>query len=253
MDPKLQSHLDRIGVTDLSDPQSVWMLLHADLGDRAHLIHRYELEAASRGITLEHLTDEDRRRMRGEVLPVLLPGFKEQGGVTQPDPIVVVGYDPAWAQRYAEIESCLREALQDIDVVIEHMGSTAVPDLVAKPVIDIMVGVPDVEDEAAYVAAIEQCGVSLRSSDEGHRYFRPLSPLPRTVQVHVVDTGSAWHRRHLLFRDYLRAHPEAASAYGDLKKRMAEMHRTDRLAYNAAKTDFILDHLELAEQWARGT
>ena len=113
-----------------------------------------------------------------------------------------------------------------------------------------MVGVPDVDRESSYVDGIERCGVSLRSGDEGHRYFRPLAPLPRTVQVHVVDSGSEWQRRHLLFRDYLRSHSDAATAYGDLKKRLAVTYRDDRLAYNAAKTDFILDHMELAEAWA---
>ena len=163
----------------------------------------------------------------------------------------MVDYDAAWRRRFEELRTCLAAALGTLEVVIEHMGSTAVPGLAAKPVIDVMVGVPDVEDESSYVAGIERCGVSLRSSDAGHRYFRPLSPLPRTVQVHVVDAGSEWHRRHVLFRDYLRAHPDAVAAYGDLKKALARAYRTDRLAYNAAKTDFILDHMEFAETWAR--
>ena len=250
MDDRLRGHLERLELSDFGDPLAVWLALHADLGERATLIHRYELEAASRGVGVGDLTIEDRRGMRSEVLPVLLPGFREQAGVTQPDPIIVVDYDPVWPERFGQIRSRLASALEGPDVVIEHMGSTAVPGLASKPVIDIMVAVPDVEQESSYVAAIEQCGVSLRSSDEGHRYFRPLEPLPRTVQVHVVDAGSEWHRRHMLFRDYLRAHPDVATAYGDLKKRLAATYRNDRLAYNAAKTDFILDIMEIAEKWA---
>ncbi len=249
MDSKLQDHLRRLGLSDLSDPHTVWVALHADVGDRATLIHRYELEAASRGINVAQLTDADRTAMQMEVLPILLPGWQSTGDASPIDPIDVLDYDDAWPARFEVTKACLQAALSQLDVVIEHVGSTAVPGLSAKPIIDIMVAVPDVEDEESYVAAIESCGVTLRSSDEGHRYFKPMPPLPRVMQIHVAEADGGWHHRHLLFRDYLRAHPEAAAEYGALKKGLAKTYRNDRLAYNAAKTDFILDHMELAEAW----
>jgi len=251
MDRKLQALLEAAGLDpgDLADPFETWLGLHRAIGERATLIERYELEAASRGVGVGDLKEDDRMRMRREVLPVLFPGWEEAAGVTTPDPIIVVDYDPTWQTRFKEIAGCLGAALDGIGPVIEHIGSTAVGGLAAKPVIDIMVAVPDAADEAAYVSSIESCGVMLRSRDDGHRYFRPQPPQRRTVQIHVVDLGSDWQHRHLLFRDYLCAHPDAVAAYGDLKKNLAIRYRYDRLAYNAAKTGFILDEMAKAERW----
>ncbi len=249
MDDKLQEHLDRLGLADIEDPQAAWLALHAEIGARATLLHRYQLEAASRGVGVAELAGPDRREMQRQVLPVLFPGWQPTSDGTGTDPIIVTAYDPSWPDRFEEYRACLVESLDGLKAVVEHIGSTAVPGLAAKPVIDIMVAVPDSDDEASYVAAIERCGVQLRSKDDGHRYFRPLPPLPRTVQIHVVDLGSEWQRTHVLFRDYLRAHPGAAKAYGEMKRGLAVTFRDDRLAYNAAKTEFILDHMEKAERW----
>lgn len=239
------------GIPAGDDPGPTWLRLHHAIGRRATLIDRYELEASALGVAVADLSFDDRVRMQMEVLPVLFPGWSRTGEASPIDPIVVADYDPAWKERFELKRRCLAIALHPLDVVIEHIGSTAVPGLAAKPVIDIMVAVPDVEDEVSYVAAIESCGVSCRSRDDGHRYFKPLPPATRTVQIHVVDQGSAWQRDHILFRDYVRAHPEAARQYGDLKKKLAITHRQDRLAYNAAKTDFILDHMEIAKRWGQ--
>jgi GrpB-like predicted nucleotidyltransferase (UPF0157 family) len=123
--------------------------------------------------------------------------------------------------------------------------------LPAKPVIDVQVSVTDVADEGVYVPQIEACRVALRSRDDVHRYFRPAGSLPRDVQIHVCNVDSEWERVHLLFRDYLRAHDDAAAAYAAMKRDRAARYRDDRIAYNEAKTEFILGQLELAERWAR--
>jgi GrpB-like predicted nucleotidyltransferase (UPF0157 family) len=133
---------------------------------------------------------------------------------------------------------------------IEHIGSTAVPGLAAKPVIDVQVAVPDVTDEKGFAPALEGLGLPLRTREPGHRYFRPPRGRPREVQVHVCDAGGRWERTHLLFRDYLRAHRGAREAYSALKRTLAAEFRHDRWAYNEAKTGFILDSLEAAERWA---
>jgi GrpB-like predicted nucleotidyltransferase (UPF0157 family) len=143
--------------------------------------------------------------------------------------------------------------LGEAAVRIEHAGATAVPGLLAKPVIDIQVSVCDVEDEASYVPPIEDLGVPLRLREPGHRYFRPAGDQPRAVQIHVCGVGGEWERDHLLFRDYLRADPEARDAYARLKRDLADRYRDDRLAYNEAKTGFILDTLSEAYSWAERT
>ena len=184
-----------------------------------------------------------------EVLAARDPGMElhgEPGG----DPVEVVPYDPAWPAAFAGWRDCLTAALGATARRVEHIGSTAVPGLAAKPVLDIQVAVPEVTDEMAFRPALEGLGLPLRAREPGHRYFRPPRGRPREVQVHVCDAGGSWERAHLLFRDYLRSHPGAREAYSALKRDLAAGFRGDRWAYNEAKTGFILDALLEAEEWA---
>jgi GrpB-like predicted nucleotidyltransferase (UPF0157 family) len=107
-----------------------------------------------------------------------------------------------------------------------------------------------VEDEASYRPAIESEGFELRWIEPHHRYFRPPPELARTAHIHVCTTSSTWERNHLLFRDYLRAHAEAARDYAALKERLATEYRQDRIGYTDAKTGFIEGTLVRAEEWA---
>lgn len=254
MDTDLEKRLAAAGVDPalITDPEEAWLRLHDRFGLRATLVDRYALEAKYRGIPSGDLSHEDRRRLTRSVLEVHYPGM-ELIGPTGGDPIQVDAYDDQWPALFASWRKRLITALGETAVRIDHVGSTAVPDLAAKPVIDIQLSVPDVEDEDAYVAGIESLGVPLRLREPGHRYFRPPPDEPRIVQIHVCATGSDWERRHLLFRDYLRSHHEARDAYGALKLELAARYRNDRIAYNEAKTGFILDTLELADRWADET
>lgn len=162
------------------------------------------------------------------------------------EPVRVVPYDPAWPARFEVFRDRLAAVLGPVAGRIEHVGSTSVPGLPAKPVIDIQVSVPDVEAEAAYRPPIESCGWPLSAREPGHRYFRPPNGAPRVVQVHVCSVGSAWERNHLLFRDHLRTHPETAEAYAALKRRLAAEHGHDRLLYTDLKSPFILGVLRRA-------
>lgn len=257
MDEALAAKLEAIGLTstDFGEPGEAWLRLHRRFGRRATLVDRYELEAAARGVTVEGLDDELRGQLTREVLKAHWPGFEIVPGSDRAsaDPIEVVDYDPRWPERFHSWRERLARELGPAAQLIEHVGSTAVPGLPAKPVIDVQVSVPDLDDEASYVAPIERVGVALRSRDAEHRYFRPAGQRARDGQVHVCAAGSAWEREHVLFRDYLRANADAAAAYGRLKRRLAERYRADRIAYNEAKTGFILDHMELAERWAADT
>lgn len=169
------------------------------------------------------------------------------------DPIEVVDYDPLWPARFEDMRDRLAASLGGLALRIDHVGSTAVPGLPAKAVVDIQVSVPDVEDSDAYRGPIEEHGFALRFVEPGHRYLRPRPGVPRLWQVHVCQVASEWERVHLLFRDFLRAHPAEAAAYAALKKALAEQHRHDRIAYNDAKTPWIGAALERAEAWAGRT
>ncbi len=177
-------------------------------------------------------------------------GARQIGAGRGDDPIAIVEYDATWPDLFEQMRSRLTEVLGPTAVRIEHVGSTAVPGLPAKPVVDIQVSVPDVDDDDSYREPIESLGFQLRWIEAGHRYFRPPARLPRIWQVHVCGAGSDWERVHLLFRDYLRAHPQVAYEYGAMKKRLAGMYATDRIRYTDEKGPFIDAVIEAAEEWA---
>ena len=192
-----------------------------------------------------------------------MPQFKDSiaaGGFVVPtsksrssDPIEIVAWDPAWPLRFEEMRARLARALGETAVRIEHVGSTAIPDMVAKPIVDIQISVRDVDDDDAFRGPIEAQGFELRFIEPGHRYFRPPPGIHRDYQVHVCEVGSDWERVHLLFRDYLRAHPEVATEYGRMKLRLAMQHKNERIAYNDDKSGFIDAVVKVGEEWARQT
>ena len=153
--------------------------------------------------------------------------------------VVVVDYDPNWPRRFEAEKARIEAALGGIAVVVEHVGSTAVPGLFAKPIIDIMVGLRRLADGERCVAPLDALGYEFRG-DGGipdHCFFRKGQP--RTHHVHMVEHGSAFWNDHVSFRDRLRASPDLARRYGELKKRLAVEYRTRREEYTEAKTPFI--------------
>jgi GrpB-like predicted nucleotidyltransferase (UPF0157 family) len=168
-------------------------------------------------------------------------------------PLAVAGYDPAWPCTYERWRQRIGAALGRTAIRIEHVGSTSVPGLTAKPIVDIQVSVADLSRESLYVAPLQAAGLVLRSRDELHRYFRPPASQPREVHVHVCAAGGRWERDRLLYRDYLRAHPAACRRYAGAKQAAARRWSDDGWAYTDAKTVVILGILEQAEHWAAAT
>lgn len=214
------------------------------------MIDLYELVARPRGLRPEQLPLAERRALVARALPVMWPGFgiapNSDRGV---EPIELAAYDPIWPRRFEQWSESLLAALPERPSLIAHVGSTAVPGLPAKPVIDILVSVADPDEEAGYVPAIEDLGVQLRSRDDQRRFFRPFAGRPRDVQIHVARSGGDWERRHLLFRDYLRAHPRAAAEYLEAKRAAAATWADDRYAYTDAKGVTIRKLMAEAERW----
>ncbi len=223
-------------------------------GDRPTVVDLYELVARPRGLSAEQLPVEERLRLSNRALSEMVPGFEV---VPESDRgmelIQLAPYDPKWPARFDAWKRRLSLALTQTARRIDHVGSTAVPGMAAKPVIDIQVSVDDMRDEAAYVPAIESLGVQLRSRDDDHRFFRPFPRRPRDVHIHVCNVGSAWERRHLLFVDYLRATATAREAYLQAKHAALARWADDRIAYTEAKDDVILAITAQADVWARHT
>ena len=171
------------------------------------------------------------------------------GGREKPA-IRVVRYDPSWAARFEHERARIAEALGPVAQRIDHIGSTAVAGLCAKPIVDIDVSVEDPDLEASYLPALERAGYRLRVREPGHRMLRSAR---RDVHVHVCAAGSAWQRRHLLFRDWLRADASDRARYSEVKRQLAGRDWADMNEYAAAKTAVIDEITQRAERWARLT
>jgi GrpB-like predicted nucleotidyltransferase (UPF0157 family) len=169
-------------------------------------------------------------------------------------PVEIVPYDPSWPIRFEEEAGVLRRTLKPWLVgPIEHIGSTAVPGLGAKPVIDIMAAVRTLSDSRPAVAAATAIGYCYSPYQiELEHWFCKPSLACRTHHLHLVPLGTPQWRRPIAFRDYLRAHGDVAAEYEALKRRLAQEHRLDREAYTQAKTSFVRRITDVALEMGYG-
>jgi GrpB-like predicted nucleotidyltransferase (UPF0157 family) len=156
------------------------------------------------------------------------------------DPIVVVASDPGWPARFLQLRDRLAAALGPLAIRIEHVGSTAVPGLAAKPIIDLDVVIATRDDLPAVIDRLRPLGYR-HQGDLGVPGREAFASPPGSPPHHLYPctSASAALARHLALRDLLRADPPAARAYADLKRSLAARFRHDRAAYADAKTDFI--------------
>lgn len=175
--------------------------------------------------------DEDLARvMLGEVRPPL------------DGPVMLAEHDRAWPEHYAALARVIREALGDAAVLVEHVGSTAVPGLVAQPIIDVVLAVADSADEGAYVAALEAQGYALCIREPGwyeHRMLTRRASGEPDVNLHVFSTGCPEIDRMLLFRDRLRADPAERERYAAVKRELAAQPWRHVQNYADAKTAVV--------------
>ena len=186
-------------------------------------------------------------------------------------PVIIVDYDAEWPTHFERYRDEIVQACGSLIEHVEHVGSTSVPGLAAKPIIDILVGVGDAElidvsgepvvipgdgrnvvpvgpeRHVALVNAIKGIGHVYRAENGipgrllwGHRGLEP------GCHIHLVLTGSRFWIDHLAFRDHLRAHPETAAEYAALKRKLSDEYGRDRIGYTDAKTDFVRACLEAA-------
>ncbi|HET9781900.1 MAG TPA: GrpB family protein [Candidatus Dormibacteraeota bacterium] len=208
--------------------------------------------ARSKGLQPHELTAEDRAALSHRFLQATEPSFEVAPGSDRAlDRIELVAYDPEWPRRFEAWRQQLATALGATARRIDHFGSTSIPGMPAKPVIDIQIRVDDMAREELYVPQIEALGVQLRSRDDDHRFFRPFAGRPRDVHIHVCNLGSEWARKDLLFAAYLRHDAAARAEYLWGKQLAAERWADDRIAYTEAKTEVVKTIAVRAEQWAR--
>jgi GrpB-like predicted nucleotidyltransferase (UPF0157 family) len=161
-------------------------------------------------------------------------------------PIVLADYAPEWPALFAREERRIRAILGDQVVRIDHVGSTSVPGLAAKPIIDISLAVPDSSDEPAYVPALEAAGYVLRIREPDWHEHRLFKGPDTDINLHVFTVGSEEIEKHLRFRDWLRTHPEDRDRYLSTKRELAARRWKYVQHYADAKTQVIVDILARA-------
>jgi GrpB-like predicted nucleotidyltransferase (UPF0157 family) len=169
------------------------------------------------------------------------------------NPVVVVEYDPGWPELFQSLRGRIVTALGGLATAVEHVGSTAVAGLAAKPIIDMDVllvsgdALPAAIERLATLGYVHQGDLGI---PEREAFLTPPGDSPH--HLYVCPPQSREFRRHLAFRDYLRSHPEEAKAYGDLKQALALKFSQDRAAYMAGKGGFVAELLERALSSERG-
>jgi len=158
--------------------------------------------------------------------------------------IKVVPYDPLWPERFQEEKAQIYQLIGAYLSHIEHIGSTAVLGLAAKPTIDLMVGIRQMTQAQSCITPLNGLGYIYVPEFEQdlpeRRYLYKVNPNgDHTHHIHMVEEGTDFWRRHLLFRDALRSHPDMAQAYAQLKIELAQRYAQDREAYTRGKNDFI--------------
>ncbi|WP_440111712.1 GrpB family protein [Paenibacillus sp. QZ-Y1] len=164
----------------------------------------------------------------------------------------IAPYDPAWRNLFLETGSKLREALGEKAVRIDHVGSTSIIGMDAKPIIDIQISVFEYENLADYKHEIEAVGFVFREEnpDKTKRYFREV-PGNRRTHVHVRRAGSFSEQMNLLFRDYLREHPEDRLKYGEDKHRLMGLYKQQRHKYVEGKGPMVWSIVQKAHIWSQ--
>ena len=158
--------------------------------------------------------------------------------------VIIVDYNPQWPHMYEEERARIQDAIGDCLIDIQHVGSTSIPGLSAKPILDIMPVIREISLVASCVKPLEVLGYAYFGENgiPGRHYFRKptgITTKPHLVHLHILEKGHDQWAMMLLFRDYLRLHPESALQYDVLKRELAEKYGFDRVGYTDAKESFV--------------
>jgi GrpB-like predicted nucleotidyltransferase (UPF0157 family) len=170
------------------------------------------------------------------------------------DPIIVVPYDPAWHDLFVVTAQPMREVLGNVAIRIDHIGSTAIHGIAAKPVIDILISVASLEPFDTIQKPLASLGYVWQADnpDMTKRFFRE-PPGTRRTHIHVQKHGSWGQQFVLLFRDYLRSNEDERNRYEAVKQELADKFRDDRPKYIEGKSPIIWEIMVRASQWVQDT
>jgi GrpB-like predicted nucleotidyltransferase (UPF0157 family) len=168
------------------------------------------------------------------------------------EPIIVTPYDEQWPILFQELGQRMRSVLGEVALRIDHIGSTSVPNLDAKPIIDIQISVTSLEPLDTYKISLESIGFTYQADnpDLTKRYFRER-PGDRRTHIHVRKAGSWSEQFALLFRDYLRVHPTECEIYANEKYRLMDKYQNERDQYVEGKGPIIYEIIQRANDWSQ--
>ncbi|SMX37734.1 dephospho-CoA kinase/protein folding accessory domain-containing protein [Octadecabacter ascidiaceicola] len=169
---------------------------------------------------------------------------------------LVVAHDPNWKADFDAEKRAIKACLRGVDIMLHHIGSTAIERILAKPIIDLLGVVSDLSQVDANARAMEGLGYEVMGAFgiEGRRYFRKITADGRrTHQLHIYEKNSPHIERHLAFREYLREHANVASAYSDLKETLVSVEGQTWGGYLDGKDAFIIETEKDALEWYQGS
>ena len=184
---------------------------------------------------------EDDEAMAERLRAVTIGPLQRLDGPVRLDPP-----NPQWPRLFAREAARIRQVLMDGALVIEHVGSTSVPDLAAKPIIDMLLLVPDSTDEASYIPALEAAGYVLRHREPDWYQHRLFHRPDTAINLHVFSEGCQEAERMLRFRDWLCSHPDDRALYEQTKRELARRTWAFRQQYADAKSEVVQAILERA-------
>lgn len=175
--------------------------------------------------------------------------------MTEEKQVQVVEYDPVWTQQFNAIQKMLNEELIDWILKIEHVGSTSVPGLAGKPILDIDIVISSMEDfpevKKRLIERLNYLHVGNQGVEGREVFERPYQDEFMTYQLYVCTQDSPPHRYHMEFRDYLRSHPAAVQGYAQLKRALAAKYSNDLMAYFHEKSQFVENILQEIDQQSK--
>jgi len=165
--------------------------------------------------------------------------------------VELVEYQPLWAKHFEAERTLLQLSFGTEVIRVEHVGSTAIPGLAAKPTLDMMVGLKELKSAECYSTQLGDLGYEFRPHHpvSGRLHYAKIQGGQRTHNLSLTMYGSDFWEAHLLFRDYLRSHSEATRTYQALKYRLAEKYPKDTVQYTGGKDEFIAEVLKAAQAW----
>lgn len=164
--------------------------------------------------------------------------------------VVIEAYNSNWIQEFESEKKKISQVLPSNAIQIEHIGSTSIMGMPSKPILDIAVSVNNLDDTDMFIEPLSEIGYEYVPKLEfpNRRFFRKGERKKGTHHLHVYEQSSDEWRNNLLFRNYLRSHPEQAAAYAELKKHLASIYVEDRATYTQMKAPFIQSMIELAQK-----